>query len=142
MTEPRICWVTAAIATTVSEAADVCSSVAIQEPKYRDMLDVKDIWFWALGALAAWLVLCMGVLCGCVEMKCRSQPKFKAAPDDWRTRTFVQTEELAIHPLWCTLLGGTQKEISVRGQAPPRLKRDRVAASLELDMKRQIRPRH
>ena len=84
----------------------------------------------------------MSVACGCVEIRCRSRPEFKAVAEYWRTRTFVQAEELAIHPLWHTLFGGTQKEASVRGQAPPRLKRDRVAASLELDMKRRMRPRH
>ena len=106
------------------------------------MLNVKDIWFWAFTAVAAWLVLCVGMVCGCVEVKCRSRPVCKAAAEDRRTRTFVQTEELAIHPLWRMLLGGPQKKISVRGQTPPRLKRDRVAASLELDMKRRMRPRH
>ena len=93
----------------------------------------------AVIGVAALLVMCIGLLCGCLIARCCLLPA-KTAIEDRRAEVSSQTEEFEIPPYWEMSAEDLRKELRLRGRAPPRLKRECVGALLELDMRRLMRP--
>ena len=136
----RASWAAAATIGAGAEVTDTCDAqAAIKEPKSDNTLESDGIPLKAIVGVVALLVMCIGLLCGCLIAMCCFPPA-KVAIEDRRIEVSSQTEEFDIPPYWEMLADDLRKELQLRGRAPPRLKRECVGALLELDMRRLVRP--